>query len=294
MAIAPLSHDLTQRLHHEARANRWSVPLDRFAAVLQKSLDAAVERNPRLAAERSAVERYLRGLHLEDLALACACSAGDERAWEHFIREQRPVLYRAADALDPTGGARELADSIYADLFASDTRAGERQSLFRYFHGRSSLSTWLRAVLAQRHIDAVRARRRLDPLPADDSPVLLAPPAPAADPDRARYLPLLHALLSRVIAALAPRDRLRLSAYYGEQLSLAQIGRITGEHEATVSRQLARTRRGIRGEIERRLRADAKLDDAQVKRCFECALEDPGTLDLGDILRKDSESDRSI
>ena len=35
----------------------------------------------------------------------------------------------------------------------SDDR-GERRSLFRYFQGRSSLATWLRAVLAQRYVDA--------------------------------------------------------------------------------------------------------------------------------------------
>ena len=78
--------------------------------------------------------------------------------------EYRPVLYRSADAIDPGGGARELADSIYADLFGLQERDGERRSLFRYFHGRSSLATWLRAVLAQRQVDRVRATRRLTPL----------------------------------------------------------------------------------------------------------------------------------
>ena len=79
--------------------------------------------------------------------------------------EHRPRLYRAADALDPAGGARDLADSLYADLYGFPDRQGKRKSLFRYFHGRSSLSTWLRAVLAQRHVDRLRTARRLEPLP---------------------------------------------------------------------------------------------------------------------------------
>ena len=58
-------------------------------------------------------------------------------------------------------------------------RDGARQSLFRYFHGRSKLSTWLRAVLAQRHIDRLRAGRKLDPLP-DDQDTL--PPGATATP----------------------------------------------------------------------------------------------------------------
>jgi RNA polymerase sigma-70 factor (ECF subfamily) len=285
--------DLVERLHREAQAGRWSVSVPRFAAALQTSADKAAAGLKGGAA--FAVERYLKSLHLQDLALACACAAGDDAAWEHFVREYRPALYRAADALDPSGRARELADSLYADLYGTTERDGERRSLFRYFHGRSSLPTWLRAVLAQRHVDAIRARRRLDPLPEDDEPhaVVSASPPPA-DPDRTRYLALLHLALKAAISVLAARDRLRLACYYTQQLTLAQTGRVLGEHEATASRQLARTRREIRQSVERYLRSEAGLDADQTARCFEYALEDPGPLDLNDIVRKDVESDRSI
>ena len=80
------------------------------------------------------------------------------------MREHRPGLYRAADAIAPGGNGRELADSLYADLFGLQSQGGERRSLFRYFHGRSSLATWLRAVLAQRHVDGIRTGRRFEPL----------------------------------------------------------------------------------------------------------------------------------
>ncbi|MEP7308077.1 MAG: sigma-70 family RNA polymerase sigma factor, partial [Acidobacteriota bacterium] len=55
--------------------------------------------------------------HAADLELARRCAAGDEQAWERFVREYRPVLLRAAQALDPTGRARELADALYAELY---------------------------------------------------------------------------------------------------------------------------------------------------------------------------------
>jgi len=59
--------------------------------------------------------------------------------------------------------AQELADSLFAELYGLvDGKRGER-SLFRYFHGRSSLKTWLRAVLAQRHVDRLRESRRWNP-----------------------------------------------------------------------------------------------------------------------------------
>jgi RNA polymerase sigma factor (sigma-70 family) len=254
-------------------------------------VESARARNPSLA-DRSAQDKYLRSLRLEDMALACACAAGNDLAWDHFVREVRPVLYRAADALDPSGGARELADSIYADLYGTEERDGERKSLFRYFHGRSSLTTWLRAVLAQRHVDAIRAQRRFDELPAEEPP----DPRPSSEPpnpDRERFLALFHRALGAVIAALAPRDRLRLALYYGQDVTLAQIGRVTGEHEATVSRQLAKTRRRIRTAVAERLRDDEGLGDAEVEECFACAVEDPGMMDLGDILRKNPAEKRS-
>ena len=59
------------------------------------------------------VERYLESLHLEDLAIAAACAAGNDAGLEHFIREQRPALHRAADTIEPGGGARDIADSMY-------------------------------------------------------------------------------------------------------------------------------------------------------------------------------------
>jgi RNA polymerase sigma-70 factor (ECF subfamily) len=286
--VERISQELAERLYRQADAGRWPASRSGFADALQTSADRA----PGGAA---GVERHLNGLHLADLALACACAEGNDAAWEHFIREHRPGLYRAADALDPAGGARELADSLYADLYGATEHEGERRSLFRYFHGRSSLSTWLRAVLAQRRVDAIRGRRRLDPLPEEDAAAALISPAPApADPDRPRYLALVQRALRLAVSILPPRDRLRLACYYSQELTLAQTGRVLGEHEATASRQLARTRRAIRQEIERYLRTDAGLDAAEVSRCFEYALETAGPLDLSDIIRKEPESGRSI
>lgn len=284
--MKPIPQDLVERLYRSAGADRWSVPVERFAAALQASADRAGVVD---------VGAYLKGLHLEDLALACACTVGDEPAWEHFVREHRPVLYRAADALRPGGGAQDLADALYADLYGLQERNGERRSLFRYFHGRSSLATWLRAVLAQRVVDAVRVERRLDPLPDEDGQMTaVSPAAQAPDPDRARYLAWIRRALKASVSVLGAKDRLRLACYYAQELTLAETGRVLKEHEATVSRHLARTRRAIRAEVERYLLEEGRLNEAQIGRCFDYALEDAGRLDLGGMLRKDSEPDRSI
>jgi RNA polymerase sigma factor (sigma-70 family) len=275
-----IDEKLGERLYRQAKGARRRVSISRFTQALESSAERAFGGPSRDARE---LERYLVSLHLEDLALACACADGDEDAWEHFVREQRPLLYRAADALDPGGGARDLADSLYADLFGLSSRAGERQSLFRYFHGRSSLTTWLRAVLAQRYVDRLRTNRRLEALPDEESSAALPAPARPIEPDRDRYLGLIRQALERAMASLAARDRLRLACYYAQQLTLAQTGRMLGEHEATASRQLARTRRAIRDAVERHLRM-VGLSDAEITQCFQCVTEDAGPLDLRDLL----------
>ena len=269
---------LVERLYREAKAERWRLPQAAFTAALETSCAKAFP-----AAEPSPRElsRYLASLHLEDLALACACALGDAAAWDHFVLEMRPGLYRAADALDRSGAARELADSLYADLYGVDQRGGARQSLLRYFHGRSSLATWLRAVLAQRHVDRIRVDRRTEPLP-EELPARVS--SGAVDPDCARFVDMLRSALATAMRRLEPRDRLRLGCYYAQQLTLAQTGKLLKEHEATTSRQLARTRQSIREAVEQQLRAGG-LNDAQIARCFECATEDVASANLDEMLK---------
>jgi RNA polymerase sigma factor (sigma-70 family) len=270
----PIDAALVERLYLKARAERWRVPLERFAEALERS------------AERGA---KLDTLHLEDLALACGCAAGGEEAWEHFIRVQRPTLYRAADALDPGGGARELADGIYGELF--------ERSLFRYFHGRSSLATWLRAVLTQRHVDRVRAGRRLEPLPENESSasagaglIVGRDTAIEGIHEQDRCRELIGDALTQAVSQLPSRDRLRLACYYAQELTLAETGRLLGEHEASSSRHLARTRKALRGEVERQLREQHALSTAEIADCFAASSQDAGELDLRQLLRMDRAS----
>ena len=272
--MEPIPDRLLERLYADADAARWPAPAAAFRDLLAASADKAFAgRTP----NRAEVERYLRGLHLADLAIACACIAGVDAAWEHLMREHRPALYRAADAIDPTGRARELADALWADLF---------KNLFRYFHGRSSLATWLRAVLAQRHVDAIRANRRLEPLPDEAQ---LTRTAASPDPDASRCQQLVARALDAAVAGLAARDRLRLACYHAQQLTLAETGRVLHEHEATVSRRLAATRQTLRRSIERWLEHDGGLAPAEIRQCLQAVADDPGTLDLAAILKGDEE-----
>jgi RNA polymerase sigma-70 factor (ECF subfamily) len=264
------------RLHRDAGASHWGLSLAQWQSALERSLAHAGSSDP------AAVTAYLDGLHLEDLALAAACLEGLEPAWEHFMARYRPVLLRAADAMDPGGSTRELADALYGDLYGLADSGGTRTSLLRYFHGRSSLSTWLRSVLAQRHVDRLRSLKRIDPL-SHETPGAPSAPAEIAS-ERTGFVALMRRAVGRAVDGLAPRDRLRLSCYYAQNLRLNQIGRALGEHEATVSRHLARTRQAIRHDVERQLAEDAGLDPPTIAQCFEAVVEDAGTLDLQEWL----------
>ena len=282
------------RLRQKAQADRWQVPPEVFSNALERSAEKAFAGR---APSQSELDRYYDSLHLADLSLACACAMGREEAWDHFVKEFRPGMYRAADAIDAGGGARDIAQALYAELFGLQEKDGIRQSVFRYFHGRSSLATWLRSLIAQRFVDRHRETRKLEPLPEEGSAAPLRAAATAVDPDRARFVAAMRAVLAASIAALSPRDRLRLACYYAQEMTLAQIGTLTREHEATVSRALARTRKSIRQDVERRLRDDSGFSKAEITECFVSIADDAGNLDLGEWLdtgRKKSEPDRSM
>jgi len=256
----------------------WNLTRAQFERTLERSVS---HRFGDAAPSDKAIEAYLETLHVADLALACACSDGNPAAWDFFIAQFRPELYRAARAIAGEANARELADSLYADLYGLRENEGRRKSLFDYFHGRSKLGTWLRAVLSQRHVDEIRRARRTEPLEEESgeerheiaalAAAAHAPSNAAPDPERAQYLAVLQVALTAALGALEPRDRLRLAYYYADGRTLAEIGRLLGEHEATASRKLDRARREVRRLVETSLREQKKWTEAQVSVCLEHA-----------------------
>jgi RNA polymerase sigma factor (sigma-70 family) len=272
--------DYADSLYGESRANEWGLSLAQFVAALERSVAK------RFAAGGLATDHlgeYLGTLHIEDLCLASACLEGSEVAWQYFVRQYRGYLRAAASIIMKKGrggtDALELADSLFAELFGLvDGRRGER-SLFRYFHGRSSLKTWLRTILAQRYVDRLRQSRRWEQFETEEeerhgySPPP-GNPEPVRDPHRDRYLARFVAALHQALALLAPTDRERLEFYYAREKTLAEIGRTLGEHESSVSRNLERIRRQIRSSIEEILRCPPALSEAEIALCFQYAAED--------------------
>jgi RNA polymerase sigma factor (sigma-70 family) len=165
------------------------------------------------------------------------------------------------------------------------------------------LKTWLRAILAQRHIDSIRAGKKFDSLDdAGENGELRRVPEPGkvelpADPHRELYLQRFRECLSLALTSLEVRDCKRLRLYYVEDRTLVDIGRELGEHESSVSRNLERIRKELRTVVEGLLRAGKAaanggtaatgFDDAQIGLCIQYAAED-AAIDLDKLfgLRK--------
>ncbi len=248
---------------------KWNLPPQVLAEAIYRSV-----RSSGIDGEQEIAD-YVARLHAEDFVLACACRIGIESAWEHFFLHYRPVLHGAARALErDETRAEELADSLYAELYGIRQREGRRRSLLEYFHGRSTLATWLRSVVAQRHVDIYRAERPMAPVEEiERTQRMTVADADPPDPDRTQYVEALGQALETALSQLNPRDRLRLSCYHVQELTLKEVGRLMGEHESSVSRRLDRTRHELRRRVERLLRRKNRMNDEQIRLCYDYALE---------------------
>jgi len=277
-------------LYLESAARTWQLTRKQFGLAVERSVHKRFCEVRAVTATE--VEEYLAGLHLDDLALATACMEGGEAAWEFFIGNYRQYLRAAAGAITKGGrsgaDAQELADSLFAELFGlADGKRGEA-SLFRYFHGRSSLKTWLRTILAQRHVDRLRQAKRFESLEReneDGERIVVAERVTmlVVDPDLNESMQRFQAALTACLELLEARDRQRLELYYAREKTLAEIGRMLGEHESSVSRNLERVRRELRAKVEEQLRTAHFVDrlgrnmppmsEAEIALCLEYAAE---------------------
>jgi RNA polymerase sigma-70 factor (ECF subfamily) len=193
-------------------------------------------------------QQFVASLRVEELALARACAAGHERAWEVFLTRFREKLYDIAGYIaKESSAARELADSLYADLYGTTVRDGQRVSKLASYTGRGSLEGWLRTVLAQEYVNRYRRQRRLVSLDEEsEDGVQFAATAPRPE---AKVDPRIEAATDEALAELSAEDRFVLASYYLDSRTLAEIARILHVHESTISRKLDKLAKSLRKRI---------------------------------------------
>ncbi len=198
------------------------------------------------------VVQFLASLRTEELVLSRACAAGHNGAWEKFLNRYRPTLFSAAYKIArEEATARELADSLYAELYGISERGVERKSKLLYYAGRGSLEGFLRTIVAQEYVNRYRRTKHETSLEeaVEEGKQFAAPPA-AND---AAPTGALDKAIAAEIAALEPEERLLLVSYFLDGRKLAEIARLQRVHESTISRKLERATASLRKRIRKRL-----------------------------------------
>lgn len=237
-------NDLLTELHGKSGCERVGLTRESFAAILCE----VGSKHASVAASDSELRAFFLSLRVDELALARACAAGHNPAWDIFLTRFREKLYQSALRIareDST--ARELADTLYADLYGMNTRDGQRVSKLASYTGRGSLEGWLRTVLAQEYVNRYRRTRRLVSLDeeSEKGEQFCAPePEPVAPAD-----PRLAQATDDALGQLSAEDRTILSAYYLDNRTLAEIARMLGVHESTISRKLDKLAKSLRKQI---------------------------------------------
>jgi len=284
--------DIAAALYERSGAAAYGVSVEQFAAILDEILrkyfsqNSAHDSDPnsaRASAEQKA--DFCAGLRLEELALARACAAGNERAWQDFIARYRQKLHgMALHITRDVAHAAELADSLFADLYGVNTRDGIRRSKLVFYTGRGSLEGWLRTVMAQEFINRYRKQKRtvsLEEQTEEGVQFRAAVQEPAYASDQR-----LEAATDEALAELSSEDRFTLASYYLDGRTLAEIARTLGLHESSVSRRLDRLATGLRKRILAGLRMQG-MSHAQATEALETDVRDIG-LNLRSRLTQDS------
>jgi RNA polymerase sigma-70 factor (ECF subfamily) len=260
-AVQSVVNEMLAELHAKAGCERIGLTRESFSTIL-------CEVGTKCGASSEAEARsFFLSLRVDELALARACAAGENSAWEIFLTRYREKLYLSALRIArEDSAARELADTLYADLYGTTTREGQRVSKLASYTGRGSLEGWLRTVLAQEYINRYRRTKRLVSLDeeSEEGVQFRAPdPEPISTADNR-----LTRATDAVLAELPAEDRMVLGAYYLDGRTLAEIARMLGVHESTISRKLDKLAKSLRKQI-----VGALTKDGMSRRQAEEALE---------------------
>jgi RNA polymerase sigma-70 factor (ECF subfamily) len=274
---------LAAELHASSRGEEFGVGRDELAVILTE-----VAQKYAGGAAAGQVREFCVSLKVEELVLARACAAGNERAWEVFMTRYREKLYEIGLQITREDSAgRELSDSLYADLYGTVTRDGVRASKLSSYTGRGSLEGWLRTVMAQEHVNRYRRQKRMVSLDeeTEEGRQFAAPAtAPPSTID-----PRLESATDEALAALPAEERFMLAAYFLDGRTLAEIARLLSVHESTISRKLDKVAKSLRKQILAGL-GRRGMSRRQAGEALEVDVRDL-TLNLRDRLTQESPGD---
>jgi RNA polymerase sigma-70 factor (ECF subfamily) len=243
-AVPAVVEELRAELHSKSGCEKLGLTDESFTQILIE----VGNKYATPATSEAELRIFFLSLRVDDLALARACAAGSNPAWEIFLTRFREKLYLSALRIAREhSSARELADTLYADLYGTTLRDGQRVSKLSSYSGRGSLEGWLRTVLAQEYVNRYRRTKRLVSLEeeSEEGAQFRAPDPPPETTGDMR----LGLATEEVLAFLSGEDRTVLCSYFLDGRTLAEIARMLGVHESTISRKIDKLTKSLRKQI---------------------------------------------
>lgn len=189
--------------------------------------------------------------HSDEAALVEALKAGDEAAYETFVRDLTPRMLAVARRLLPKEA--DAQDAVQ-DAFLQAFKALER------FEGGSKLSTWMHRIVVNAALMKLRTRRRKPEVAIDDllprfeddaeahhvEPVADWRDSAVEEVTRSETKDLIHSAIERL-----PEDyRTVLVLRDIEQLNTAETASELGVTESVVKTRLHRARQALRSLLD--------------------------------------------
>jgi RNA polymerase sigma factor (sigma-70 family) len=179
--------------------------------------------------------------------------------------------------------AREIVDSLPADLIAGVPRDGKNFPLLKMYQGRAPLRSWLTVVALSRlkswwrspqYRSLIRIRDEGDD--RDFTETLAAPDSDS--PGDSEVVAILADALFEALNSLSPRAAVCLRLVHIHDVEQQRLAVMLNCHAATISRELAQTQEGIR----RRVMWDLKILDPYLditwEDCISLLEERPGLI----------------
>ena len=236
MKTGPVQRDRVLALVASQVRVRFALDASTFTErLLELSGAASSDRTP---------EEHVRRLSLDDLYLARACAQGEESAWEECLARHGDFVRGFARRFLREPAASDVADQVIADLWQRRKMAG--------YEGRSTLRTWLGAIVAHAAMNAVKTDRRVlrlegeGPGPQGRREHAASPPDLAATEDQS----LFEGLVTTAMKGLSSEDKLLILLHYEQGLTLDEMGIAMGGSKAGLSRRLKRARERLRASID--------------------------------------------
>ncbi|MEZ5960448.1 MAG: RNA polymerase sigma factor [Hyphomonadaceae bacterium] len=175
-----------------------------------------------------------RGLEqaLDDYLVLLA-QGGSREAFARLAARWTPKLVAFASR---TLGTTEVAKDVVQDTWESAVRGLAR------LDDPARFRAWIYAIAARKCADALRGKYRSTRI-AESAQAMLEPEANAEDGANDRLD------VAAALKRLPPEQRVAVSLYFGEELSVSEIAAITGAPEGTVKSRLFAARKALREEL---------------------------------------------